>query len=167
MDDYETKFLQEYHDKNSFFKTIDDPAEEPRPFERTYSQAVRTEKNNRHPDIQIELQNRPRHIDTPRPKARKQRNPQTSNISRPAYLQPSTGPRSQYIQPSNILRPLSNPPRYQQSSGSQGRSNRERQSRDYLRRPLESETYNQNINTELDDENEYFLDQTSSTETLT
>ena len=38
LDDYETKFLQEYHDKN-FFKTIDDPAEEPRPFERTYSQS--------------------------------------------------------------------------------------------------------------------------------
>lgn len=167
LDDYETKFLQEYHDKNSFFKTTDDQAEETRPFARTYSQAVRSEQNNRHPDIQIELQNTPRHTDTPRPKARKQRNPQTSNIPRPAYLQPSNGPRSQYQQPSNILKPISKTPRYQQPPGSQGYSNRERQSRDYLRRPIQPEPYNQNINIELDDDNDYFLDQTSSTETLT
>lgn len=150
LENYETTFLQEYRDKNSFFKPIDDPPQETRSFASTYAQAARTDQNNRQPTLQSDLQTRTRHLDTPRPKARKQRNPRTSTIPRPVNQQQSNILRPQYPHETGILRQVNTATRYQRPREFQRQANRERQSTDLLRRQTSP------INIELDDENEYF-----------
>ena len=152
----EIKFSEEYRNRNPFFKKTEDQMEEPVTDTRRPNQSSRTEQGIRNnTGAQNDFENVTRQPDTPRPRMYKQRYPRPQKIQRPRNTQPSFAP----IQ--------NNKPAYQRPSTSRENYNRDVPSGNLSSRPRMNGLSGQTINIELDDDNEYFLEQTSSTETLT
>ena len=157
LEDYEIKFLEEYRGKNPFFKTSEDQTEESATGTREPNYVTWTVENSRNTmDSQNNLRRDKRHQDTPRPRRYKQKQQQPLNMRR----QGDTERRTSQMR--------NNEPDYQQPSTSREQQDYhgKRQSGNSSKRPLQRGSSEQPIDIEQDYDNDYFLEQTSSTETL-
>ena len=147
LDDYETKFLEEYRNRNPFFKKTEDQIEEPVTDTQRPNQASGTEQGIRNnTGTQNDFENATRQRDTPRPRMYKQRYSRPQNIQRPRNTQPSFAPLQ------------NNKPDYQRPSTSREHTNRDVPSGNLSSRPRLNGLSGQTINIELDDDSDYFLD---------
>ena len=143
LEDYEIKFLEEYRNRNPFFKKTEDQMEEPVTDACRPNQASGTEQGSRNnTGAQNDFENVTRRPDTPRPRMYKQRYPRPQNIQRPRNTQPSFAP----IQ--------NKKPDYKRPSTSRENYNRDLPSENLSSRPRLNGLSGQTINIELDDDNE-------------